>query len=167
MLRFTALAAGLTLLTGGVAAAQAPVSPPAAASSPSPAVAAGAAFLATNAKAPGVVVLPSGLQYKIVASGPKTAESPKIGDIIKVHYEGKLLDGTVFDSSFERNQPAIMPLDGLVQAWLEALPMMHVGDEWVLYVPAELGYGDRDVGPIPAGSVMVFRLKLLGMLSVD
>lgn len=167
MLRFTALAAGLTLLTGGVAAAQTPVSPPAAASAPSPAVAAGAAFLATNAKAPGVVVLPSGLQYKIVASGPKTAESPKIGDIIKVHYEGKLLDGTVFDSSFERNQPAIMPLDGLVQAWLEALPMMHVGDEWVLYVPAELGYGDRDVGPIPAGSMMVFRLKLLGMLSVD
>ena len=90
-----------------------------------------------------------------------------LGDIIKVHYEGKLLDGTVFDSSFERKQSAIMPLDGLVQAWLEALPMMKVGDEWVLYVPPELGYGDRDVGPIPAGSVMTFRLQLLGMLAVD
>jgi FKBP-type peptidyl-prolyl cis-trans isomerase len=148
-----------------MASAQTPaVSPPA---SVSAAATAGRAFLATNAKAPGVVVLPSGLQYKVLTSGPKTGPSPKIGDIIKVHYEGKLLDGTVFDSSFERKQSAIMPLDGLVQAWLEALPMMKVGDEWVLYVPPELGYGDRDVGPIPAGSVMTFRLQLLGMLAVD
>jgi FKBP-type peptidyl-prolyl cis-trans isomerase len=142
------------------------VSPPPSVT-PSPAATAGAAFLAANAKAPGVVTLPSGLQYKVITSGPKTGPSPKLGDIIKVHYEGKLLDGTVFDSSFERKQAAIMPLDGLVQAWLEALPMMHVGDEWVLYVPSELGYGDRETGPIPAGSVMVFRLQLLGMLSVD
>jgi FKBP-type peptidyl-prolyl cis-trans isomerase len=142
------------------------VSPPPSVT-PSPAATAGAAFLAANAKAPGVVTLPSGLQYKVITSGPKTGPSPKLGDIIKVHYEGKLLDGTVFDSSFERKQAAIMPLDGLVQAWLEALPMMHVGDEWVLYVPSELGYGERETGPIPAGSVMVFRLQLLGMLSVD
>ena len=167
MLRFACLALGLTLMTSGMAAAQAPVVTPPPSLTPSPAAVAGAAFLAANATAPGVVTLPSGLQYKVVTSGPKTGPSPKLGDIIKVHYEGKLLDGTVFDSSFERKQAAIMPLDGLVQAWLEALPMMHVGDEWVLYVPSELGYGDRETGPIPAGSVMVFRLQLLGMLSVD
>ncbi len=165
MLRFACLTLGFTLALGGMASAQAPaVAPPA---SVSAAATADQAFLATNAKAPGVVVLPSGLQYKVLTSGPKTGPSPKLGDIIKVHYEGKLLDGTVFDSSFERKQSAIMPLDGLVQAWLEALPMMKVGDEWVLYVPPELGYGDRDVGPIPAGSVMTFRLQLLGMLAVD
>ena len=167
MVNFTPLALGLALLTGSSAAAQAPVVSPPPSLAPSPAAAAGAAFLAANAKAPGVVTLPSGLQYKVITSGPKTGPSPKLGDIIKVHYEGKLLDGTVFDSSFERKQAAIMPLDGLVQAWLEALPMMKVGDEWVLYVPSALGYGERETGPIPAGSVMVFRLQLLGMLSVD
>lgn len=167
MLRFVCLTLGLALAMGGIASAQASATVPAPATTPSPAAAAGAAFLAANAKAPGVVVLPSGLQYKIVTSGPKTGPSPKTGDIIKVHYEGKLLDGTVFDSSFERKQSAIMPLDGLVEAWLQALPMMKVGDEWVLYVPPALGYGDRDVGPIPAGSVMTFRLQLLGMLAVD
>ena len=167
MVNFAPLAFGLALVTGSSAAAQAPVVSPPPSVTPSPAAAAGAAFLAANAKAPGVVTLPSGLQYKIITSGPKTGPSPKLGDIIKVHYEGKLLDGTVFDSSFERKQAAIMPLDGLVQAWLEALPMMKVGDEWVLYVPSELGYGEREMGPIPAGSVMVFRLQLLGMLSVD
>jgi len=165
MLRFACLTLGLTLALGGMVSAQTPAAAPPA--SVTAAASAGQAFLATNAKAPGVVVLPSGLQYKVLTSGPKTGPSPKIGDIIKVHYEGKLLDGTVFDSSFERKQSAIMPLEGLVQAWLEALPMMKVGDEWVLYVPAELGYGDRDVGPIPAGSVMTFRLQLLGMLAVD
>lgn len=167
MVNFAPLAVALALVTGSSAAAQAPVVSPPPSLTPSPAATAGAAFLAANAKAPGVVTLPSGLQYKVITSGPKTGPSPKLGDIIKVHYEGKLLDGTVFDSSFERKQAAIMPLDGLVQAWLEALPMMKVGDEWVLYVPSELGYGEREMGPIPAGSVMVFRLQLLGMLSVD
>lgn len=165
MFRFACLTLGLTLAMGGIAAAQSSVTT--APASAAPAMTAGQTFLAANAKAPGVVVLPSGLQYKILTSGPKTGPSPKPGDIIKVHYEGKLLDGTVFDSSFARRQSAIMPLEGLVQAWLEALPMMKVGDEWVLYVPPALGYGDRDVGPIPAGSVMTFRLQLLGMLAVD
>ncbi|WP_425995554.1 FKBP-type peptidyl-prolyl cis-trans isomerase [Caulobacter sp. DWR1-3-2b1] len=169
MLRFACLTLGLTLAMGGIAAAQAPAAAPPVSAPPAATATAtaGQTFLATNAKAPGVVVLPSGLQYKVVASGPESGPSPRPGDIIKVHYEGKLLDGTVFDSSFERKQSAIMPLDGLVQAWLEALPMMKVGDEWVLYVPPALGYGDRDVGPIPAGSVMTFRLQLLGMLAVD
>ena len=167
-MRLLAPLALAAFLAAGAANAQVqPSAPPQLNAPASPAAVAGKEFLAKNAKAPGVVTLPSGLQYKIVTAGPKTGPSPKVGDIVKVHYEGKLLDGTVFDSSFERGKAAIMPLDGLVQAWMEAVPKMKVGDEWVLYVPAELGYGDQDNGPIPGGSVMVFRLQLLGMLAVD
>jgi FKBP-type peptidyl-prolyl cis-trans isomerase len=126
-----------------------------------------AAFLAENAKAPGVVALPSGLQYKIVRSGDPKGPSPKDGDAIKVNYEGKLLDGTVFDSSFQRGKPVLMPLGSLIPAWMEALPKMRPGDEWVLYVPPELGYGPDGQGPIPPNSVLVFRIQLLGMLSAD
>jgi FKBP-type peptidyl-prolyl cis-trans isomerase len=128
--------------------------------------AAGAAFLQKNALAPGVKSLPSGLQYKVVQAGPP-GPSPKPGDIIKVHYEGALTSGAVFDSSFARGKPALMPLADLVPAWMEALPMMRVGDEWMLYAPASLGYGDREAGPIPPNSVLIFRIKLLGMLSPD
>ena len=126
----------------------------------------GADFLAKNAKAPGVVTLPSGLQYKVVASGP-AGTSPKPGDILKVHYEGTLVSGQVFDSSFARNKPALMPLDGLVGGWMEALPRMKVGDEWMLYLPPALGYGPEGQGPIPPNAVLIFRIKLLGMLSPD
>jgi FKBP-type peptidyl-prolyl cis-trans isomerase len=126
-----------------------------------------AAFLATNAKAPGVITLPSGLQYKVVTAGDPKGRSPKPGDIVKVNYEGKLVDGTVFDSSFQRGKPALMPLGNLIPAWIEALPKMHVGDEWVLYVPPALGYGPEGRGPIPPNSVMIFRLQFLDMLSAD
>ncbi len=167
------LAVLLAMQAGAHAAPQkaAKVSAPAAAQTPpmDPAVdtlAKSNAFLAANAKAPGVITLPSGLQYKVVHAGPP-GPSPKPGDAIKVHYEGKLLDGTVFDSSFARNQPMLAPLAHLVPAWMEAVPMMHVGDEWILYVPPSLGYGEADHGPIPGNSVMVFRLQLLGMLSAD
>jgi FKBP-type peptidyl-prolyl cis-trans isomerase len=147
-------------LAAGAAHAQ-----PAAPAAPAPAPAAD--FLAKTAKEPGVVTLPSGLEYKVVAAGPATGPSPKVGDVIKVHYEGKLTNGQVFDSSFERNRPALMPLDQLVPAWMEALPRMHVGDEWILYVPPALGYGADGAGPIPPNSVLIFRVKLLGMLSAD
>ena len=133
---------------------------------PSPAPNAVEPFLAQNAKAKGVVSLASGLQYKIVQSGPP-GPSPKPGDIIKVHYEGALTSGAVFDSSFARGKPVLMPLADLVPAWMEALPMMHVGDEWILYAPPALGYGAEATGPIPANSVLIFRIKLLGMLSPD
>lgn len=156
------LAATLTAF-GGIAHAQAPAAPaPAAAATPE----ANAAWLATNAKAPGVKVLPSGLQYKVVTAGPAGA-SPKEGDAIKVHYEGSLTNGTVFDSSFQRGKPMLMPLGGLVPAWMEAVPLMHVGDEWIIYAPPELGYGAEGGGPIPPNSILVFRMKLLGMLSAD
>ena len=121
------------------------------------------AFLTANAHAPGVHVLPSGLQYKVVQSGPPGGPSPQIGDIMKLDYQGSLTNGAVFDSSYARGKPAIMQLAHLVPAWMEALPLMHVGDEWVLYAPPELGYGDEKAGSIPAGSVLIFRVKLLGV----
>lgn len=151
---FASLLAAAALGAAPAAFAQAPT--------PSPA----AAFLATNAKAAGVKTLPSGLQYKVVTSGPAGA-SPKAGDVIKVHYEGALTTGAVFDSSFQRGKAEIMPLDGLVPGWMEAIPLMHVGDEWMLYLPPELGYGAEGAGPIPPNSVLVFRIKLLGMLTAD
>lgn len=168
-MRLLASLAVTAALAAGAAHAQSvqPTAPPQLNAGPSAGAIAGKAFLEKNAKAPGVVVLPSGLQYKITTSGPKTGPSPKLGDIVKVNYEGKLLDGTVFDSSFARGKAAIMPADGLIQGWLEALPLMKVGDEWTLYIPSELGYGSRDMGEIPPDSVLVFRLQLVGMLAVD
>jgi FKBP-type peptidyl-prolyl cis-trans isomerase len=121
-------------------------------------------FMTTNAKQPGVVTLADGLQYKVVRSGPADGAKPSPTDEVKVNYEGKLLDGTVFDSSYERGVPASFPLDGLVPAWKEALVMMRPGDEWTLYVPPELGYGAQDKGPIPGNSVMIFRIELIGVL---
>ena len=125
-----------------------------------------AAFLAKNAKEPGVVTLPDGLQYKIVRSGPATGVKPQIMDEVKVNYEGKLIDGKVFDSSYERGQPAAMPLQGLIKAWQEALLLMHPGDEWILYVPPELGYGAEGAGDgqIPGGAALIFRIELIDVL---
>jgi FKBP-type peptidyl-prolyl cis-trans isomerase len=125
---------------------------------------ASAQFLAKNAKAPGVVVLPDGLQYKIVRSGPATGLKPHLNDEVKVNYEGKLVDGTVFDSSYDRGQPAAMPLKNLVKAWQEAIPMMRPGDEWILYVPPELGYGPEGQGPIPGNAALIFRIELIDSL---
>lgn len=121
------------------------------------------AFMAKNAKEPGVVTLPQGLQYKVVRDGPQGGLHPNKADEVKVHYEGKLLDGTVFDSSYERGVPAVFPLEGLVPAWVIALQRMKAGDEWILYVPPALGYGAQDNGHIPPNSVMIFRIELLGV----
>ena len=153
MKRFAALLFGAALLAGGQAMAQAP-----AAADP-------AQFLATNAKAPGVIVLPSGLQYKVVQAGP-AGPSPKEGEVIKVQYEGSFLSGKVFDAT-PAGKSALMQLAQLVPAWMEAVPRMHVGDEWILYVPPALGYGEQGAGPIPPNTVLVFRLKLTGMLAAD
>lgn len=126
----------------------------------------GRRFLEKNAKEPGVVTLPSGLQYKIVRSGPEGGPHPKSGDEVKVHYEGKLLDGTVFDSTLSSGQPAILELDTLVKGWQQALPLMRPGDEWILYVPPKLGYGEKGAGGvIPPNATLVFRMQLLGVLS--
>jgi FKBP-type peptidyl-prolyl cis-trans isomerase len=121
-------------------------------------------FMATNAKVSGVVTLPSGLQYKIVTSGPADGPRPRASDEVKVNYEGKLLSGKVFDSSFQRGEPAVFTLEGLITGWIEALQLMRPGDEWILYVPPALGYGDDDKGEIPPNSVLIFRIQLLGVL---
>jgi len=131
---------------------------------PPPDDAAAKAFLLRNASTPGVHVTPSGLQYRILRSGPADGPRPKPADEVKVDYEGKLIDGQVFDSSYERGAPAVMTVRGLVPGWVEALQLMRPGDQWMLYVPPRLGYGARDAGPIPPGSVLIFKIELLGVL---
>jgi peptidylprolyl isomerase/FKBP-type peptidyl-prolyl cis-trans isomerase FklB len=121
-----------------------------------------AVFMTKNAVEEGVQSLPSGLQYQVVQSGPPGAESPDRNDLVKVEYEGKLVDGTVFDSSFARGAPAIFTPEMVVPGWTEALQKMRVGDEWILFVPPELGYGEMGGPPaIPPNAVLIFRLKLL------
>jgi FKBP-type peptidyl-prolyl cis-trans isomerase len=122
------------------------------------------AFLAKNAKEPGVVTLPDGLQYKIVTSGPATGLKPHLQDEVKVNYEGKLIDGKVFDSSYERGQPYAAPLQNLVKGWQEALQLMRPGDVWMLYVPPELGYGAEGQGQIPPGAALIFKIELIDSL---
>ena len=125
-----------------------------------------AAFMEKNAKAEGVQTLPSGLQYKVVQSGPAGGVSPDRNDLVKVDYEGKLVDNSVFDSSFARGAPAVFTPEEVVKGWTEALQKMRVGDEWLLYVPPELGYGEQGNPKIPAYSVLIFRLKLLDVAKV-
>lgn len=128
---------------------------------------AAAEFMAANARAEGVRTLPSGVQYKVVREGEAGAPSPDSNDEVSVHYEGTLVDGTVFDSSYQRGVPATFALDGLIPAWEEAIPHMSVGDEWLLYVPPEQGYGAEGSPPeIPPHSVLVFRIELLGVAPV-
>ncbi|UDF03416.1 FKBP-type peptidyl-prolyl cis-trans isomerase [Asticcacaulis sp. AND118] len=127
-------------------------------------VKAGEAFLAEKAKEPGVQKLPKGLMYKVLTpSTDPNAPKPTARDTVKIHYEGRLIDGTVFDSSFERGMPAAMALDGLVEAWKIAVPEMKTGETWELYVPAQLGYGEMGMGPIPPNSVLVFKIQLIGI----
>jgi FKBP-type peptidyl-prolyl cis-trans isomerase FklB len=123
-------------------------------------------FLAANAKVAGVHVTKSGLQYRVVRAGPETGLRPKLGDEVKVNYEGKLVSGEVFDSSFERGAPVVMLLrkGGLIPGWIEALQLMRPGDEWQVFIPAKLGYGAEGKGPIPPDSTLVFRIELLGVL---
>lgn len=128
----------------------------------------GTAFLSKNASEPGVKTLPDGLQYKVVRSGPAGGRTPGPRDEVKVHYEGKLITGQIFDSSYQRGTPAAFPLQGLIPAWVEALQMMRPGDEWMLYVPAKLGYGDAGAGgAIPPGAVLIFRIELLDVLPAE
>lgn len=125
------------------------------------------AFMTQNGQAEGVKTLPSGLQYKVVQSGPAGGESPDRNDLVKVEYEGKLTDDTVFDSSFARGAPAIFTPETVVPGWTEALQRMRVGDEWILYLPPQLGYGEMGGGSaIPPNAVLIFRLKLLDVAKV-
>lgn len=128
-------------------------------------------FLESNRKAEGVQVLPSGVQYKVLQAGPPGGERPDGNDLVRVDYAGSLTDGTVFDSSFDRGQPAVFTVeDGIsgsvIPGMRDALQHMTVGDEWLVYISPEMGYGEGQSGPIPPNSVLIFRLKLLEVAPV-
>lgn len=124
--------------------------------------AAGEKFLAENKKKEGVKTTPSGLQYKVLKEG--TGPSPKSTDAITAHYRGTLIDGTEFDSSYKRNEPATFPVSGVIKGWTEALQLMKVGSKYQLFIPAALAYGEKgagsDVGP---NATLIFEVELLGI----
>ncbi len=120
-------------------------------------------FLAANKKKPGVVTLPSGLQYTIIkeGAGPK----PALTDMVRVHYHGTLIDGKVFDSSIDRGEPIELAVNGVIAGWTEALQMMPVGSKWKLFIPSNLAYGDQQAGPLIApGSTLIFDVELLDII---
>ena len=120
----------------------------------------GDAFLAKNKKKKGVITRKSGLQYIVLKSGK--GASPKPTDMVEVHYHGTLIDGTVFDSSVEKGSPAVLPANGVVDGWKEALSLMKVGDKWKLFVPSKLAYGERRRSPaIGPNSLLIFEMELL------
>jgi FKBP-type peptidyl-prolyl cis-trans isomerase len=121
----------------------------------------GAAFLAANATKPGVVTLPSGLQYKVLTAG--TGAKPAATDSVVCNYRGTLLDNTEFDSSYKRGQPATFPVSGVIKGWTEALQLMPVGSKWQLFIPADLAYGERAQGPGGPNATLVFEVELLSI----
>ena len=126
-------------------------------------LAAGKAFLAENGKKPGIVTTASGLQYQVLTPG--TGPKPAAGANVRVHYRGTLLDGTVFDSSYDRKEPAEFALGAVIPGWTEALQLMPVGSKYKLWIPQELAYGEQGTpgGPIPPGSTLVFEVELLAL----
>lgn len=123
---------------------------------------AGEEFLAENAKNDSVVVLPSGLQYKVIEQG--TGETPKLTDRVQVRYEGRLVDGTVFDKLSKNSaSPAAFRVDQVIKGWTEALMMMPVGSKWQLFIPYDLAYGDRESGKIKPFSALIFDVELVGI----
>ena len=123
----------------------------------------GEKFLAENKKKEGVVALPSGLQYKILTAG--NGPKPKASDTVKCHYEGRLINGTVFDSSIRRNEPAEFPVSGVIAGWVEALQLMPVGSKWQLYIPSELAYGTHGAGQsIGPNQTLIFDVELLAII---
>jgi len=117
-------------------------------------------WLSNNAKRSGIISTGTGLQYQILNTG-NGKRSPGPTETVIAHYEGSLINGEVFDSSYKRNKPLELPLNRVIKGWTEALQMMKPGDKWRLYVPAELGYGQRGGGPIPPSSTLIFIVELL------
>ena len=122
-------------------------------------VAKGKKFLEENKAKPGVTTTESGLQYKVITEGK--GAKPKATDTVTVNYTGKLIDGTVFDSSAQHGQPATFPLDGVIPGWTEVLQLMPQGSKWEVVIPSELAYGEGGQGPIPASSTLIFEIELL------
>ncbi len=122
----------------------------------------GLSFLEKNAQREGVIVLESGLQYEVLEEGE--GEKPDASDLVTTHYEGRLIDGTVFDSSYQRGEPATFPLNRVIPGWTQGLQLMSPGAKYRLYVPADMAYGERGAGDsIPPNSVLIFDVELLGV----
>jgi len=121
----------------------------------------GDAYLAKNKKEKGIKTLPSGLQYKVITEGK--GKSPKASDTVTVNYAGRLIDGTEFDSSYKRGQPATFPVGGVIKGWTEALQLMKEGSKWQLVIPADLAYGEQGRTGIPPNSVLIFDVELLSI----
>jgi FKBP-type peptidyl-prolyl cis-trans isomerase FklB len=121
----------------------------------------GKMFLNENRARAGVIVTETGLQYEVLTAG--TGAKPTPDQTVEVHYHGTLVDGTVFDSSVKRGETISFPVGGVIPGWVEALQLMAVGSKWKLVIPAELGYGNRTQGPIPAGSVLIFEVELISI----
>ena len=126
------------------------------------AAAAGKEFLVEDAKREGITTLASGLQFEVLTAGE--GAKPTRESNVRTHYHGTLIDGTVFDSSYDRGQPAEFPVGGVIAGWTEALQLMNAGSKWRLYVPSELAYGAQGVGSIPPHSTLVFDVELLDVL---
>jgi FKBP-type peptidyl-prolyl cis-trans isomerase len=126
----------------------------------------GEAFLAANKSKPGVVVLPSGLQYKILTTG--TGAKPKASDTVVCNYRGTLISGKEFDSSYKRGEPATFPVSGVIKGWTEALQLMPVGSKWQLFIPSDLAYGaqgpNSDIGP---NATLIFEVELISIKAAD
>jgi FKBP-type peptidyl-prolyl cis-trans isomerase FklB len=123
------------------------------------------AYLAENADKEGVTVTDSGLQYRELESGE--GASPKADDSVEVHYEGTLIDGTVFDSSYERGEPVTFKVGQVIEGWQEALQLMSVGDTWEVVIPSDLAYGDYGQGPIGPNQALIFKVELLDIVADD
>lgn len=121
----------------------------------------GEKFLKENGEREGVFTTASGLQYEVIVKGdgPMPADTSEV----EVHYEGSLIDGTIFDSSYERGQSISFPLNRVIPGWTEGVQLMPVGSTYMLYIPSELGYGSQGTGPIPPNSVLIFKIELLGI----
>ena len=120
----------------------------------------GEAFLAENAKKSGVTTLPSGLQYEVLTEG--AGKKPSLGSSVTTHYHGTLINGTVFDSSYQRGQPATFPVNGVIAGWTEALQLMGEGSKYRLYIPSDLAYGKRGAGrDIPGDTALIFDVELI------
>jgi FKBP-type peptidyl-prolyl cis-trans isomerase FklB len=131
------------------------------------AIQANQSFLEENAQVEGVITTDSGLQYQVLEEGDGEV-TPGPDDVVTVHYEGKLLDGTVFDSSVSRGEPVDLPVSGVIPGWVEILQLMHVGEKLKVTIPSELAYGEASPSPvIPPNSILVFEMELLGIQSSD
>ena len=125
--------------------------------------ASGEAFLAENAKKEGVTVLPSGLQYEVITEG--NGKKPSATDRVQCHYEGTLIDGTIFDSSIKRGEPAVFGVNQVIKGWVEALQLMQEGAKWRLYIPYDMAYGEHGAGEmIPPYSALIFDVELIKVL---